>query len=138
MGNKKKPRKTEELSVAKAEASSTPNIDETHQQQAQSQSQSQAQTPRKRGRPRKVVNIVEQEEKQLACDENNRSTVSISQVLAFKKVKTSTIEELNLVKEEGSSTAMEAHDEYYDGDKKEELGQSRRRSRRKSKPRKSS
>ncbi|KAF9688531.1 hypothetical protein SADUNF_Sadunf02G0206700 [Salix dunnii] len=56
MGKNKKPRKTKEVSVAIAEASSTGDL-ETRQQ---------SQTPRKRGRPRKIIekgeSVVKKEE----------------------------------------------------------------------------
>lgn len=144
---KKKPQKTKELSVAIAEASSTG--DETQQPQ----------TPRKRGRPRKIIDKTESDEKKEVdqhpqmehTPESAKSEIDTES--PSKKVKISISNEGNQeedkkveveenldktikVNEEGSSAASTRCAQKEDSQLSKEPP--RRRARRKSKPRKSS
>ncbi|GMY28430.1 FK506-binding protein 4-like [Fagus crenata] len=122
---KKKPQKTKELSVAIAEASVTG--DETQQ--------AQPQTPRKRGRPRKIIEKPESQDKQEEAEDTSNETQS-------KKVKTGEQDQQQL-KGEGSSASMGVTNKEEDQSEKREVLLPKEpprtsRARRKSKPRKSS
>ncbi|KAF5445092.1 hypothetical protein F2P56_034170 [Juglans regia] len=135
---KKKSRKTKALSIAIAEASSTGDID-------LSQQQAQPQTPRKRGRPRKIVerpDIQDKKEEEPVSDEAQvaaRENQSKKVIMGAKEEQQEQQheqhqQELQKLKGEGSSASMR-------GIKKEgnpAIQPLRSRARRKSKPRKSS
>lgn len=128
---KKKPQKTEELSVAIAEASSTGEGDETRQQQPQ------VQTPRKRGRPRKIVESEENKDQEAAAQVHQKEVTD--EQIQLKKLQTST-EEQEGIKAEAPSASMESTQkkggQSMVGEPSKEPPRSR--ARRKSKPRKSS
>ncbi|KAJ7966746.1 transcription factor TBF1-like [Quillaja saponaria] len=72
----KKPQKTKELSVAIAEASSTAGAETQQQQQSQ---QTMSQTPRKRGRPRKILDKTETEDKKTEVLQSEQPETAIAE-----------------------------------------------------------
>lgn len=129
---KKKPQKTEELSVAIAEASSTGEGDRIRQQQPQ------VQTPRKRGRPRKIVESEDNGDQEAAAQVHQKEVTDDEQSQS-KKLQTSK-EEQDVRKAEAPSASMDSVQkkggQSIVGEPSKEPPRSR--ARRKSKPRKSS